>query len=197
MITTPPHTLTPTLTTIPFQRSRSVDQLGVQLSGSGLALAHLVRYYHSECQCHEWPEMTLPTDQFRLAQAYVHYVHHTPRCTSGLQRHTLGQCSDIYKWHVARSLLLREWSKDTLVPLSVRAGRPTQDTVMATCSAIFLTLQFRVTRESIPLGSVGSPAQEQDIALHKNVRIVLNSSEQGTGSPPIISVPLGDLCVLT
>ena len=67
--------------------------------------------------------------------------------------------------------------------------------------AWILTLQLRVSCESVPIGSVtcpaGSPAQEQDIALHKNLRIILDSSGQGRGSPPIISAPLGDLCVLT
>ena len=53
----------------------------------------------------------------------------------------------------------------------------------------------------MPLGSVpspaGSPAQEQNIALHENLRIVLNRSEQGARSPPIVSAPLGDLSILT
>ena len=37
-----------------------------------------------------------------------------------------------------------------------------------------------------------SPPQKQNIALHKNLRIMLNSSEQGARSPPIVSAPLGD-----
>ena len=60
--------------------------------------------------------------------------------------------------------------------------------------AEILTLLGKVSSESVPCSSVPSPAC---CPMHKNLRILLYSSIQGTSSPPIIRAPLGDLWILT